>query len=322
MCCFSQSVTSVADTRIYGRLTGTGTQYLVYQMQYQSEVPNAMILPIPISTTAHEHSVRFFRMDRYDRFFVDLGFGFPSLAPPMGRQPAVSSSIDNEAPRLQVHEVGDYVASFVPKASDFDRLDPQFSIRKEVWQKIPEYDDYGFIVFQLKELVASTQPMAFEFPTRWQDRIFFPTVHIHDGEIHDHEHFDHLLYLQHEQFDRHTGSYRGPMENDANTGFVRSKWKAKEFCNIAACQDIIDGKLLVHRLRLEGNLENRDYLPSVDAKHFSNDGRTGLSLPILPTIATLASCSGLGWLVHRRNRIRKGLQNEVGTDEIDDRSSS
>jgi hypothetical protein len=32
--------------------------------------------------------------------------------------------------------VGDFVASFVPKVDDFDRLDPHSSIPKEVWNKI------------------------------------------------------------------------------------------------------------------------------------------------------------------------------------------
>src|SRR5690606_16069404 len=111
---------------------------------------------------------------------------------------------------LAVHEVGDFVASFVPTLADFRRLDPQFVIPQESWDKIPEYSDYGFAVFQLKSLVGNPHPMAFEFTTRWPDRIFFPTVHIHDGEVHDREEFDHTLYLQHPEFDRVVGTYQGP----------------------------------------------------------------------------------------------------------------
>lgn len=39
-------------------------------------------------------------------------------------------------------------------------------------------------------------PMAFTFPTRWPDGTFFPTVHIHDGQVHQTEEFDHALYTQ------------------------------------------------------------------------------------------------------------------------------
>jgi len=39
-------------------------------------------------------------------------------------------------------------------------------------------------------------PMAFEFPTRAPSHLFYPTVHIHDGEVHPEAFFDHALYAQ------------------------------------------------------------------------------------------------------------------------------
>jgi hypothetical protein len=39
-------------------------------------------------------------------------------------------------------------------------------------------------------------PMAFAFPTRHPDRLFFPTVHVHDGKVHTAAEFDHQLYCQ------------------------------------------------------------------------------------------------------------------------------
>jgi hypothetical protein len=80
--------------------------------------------------------------------------------------------------------VGNFVASVVPTVEDFRRLDPQFSISPEIWGKIPDYQDYSFVVFQLEELKGRPHPMAFEFETRHQENLFFPTVHIHDGEVH------------------------------------------------------------------------------------------------------------------------------------------
>lgn len=38
--------------------------------------------------------------------------------------------------------------------------------------------------------------MAFRFRTRHPDRVFFPTVHVHDGEVHETADFDHQLYYQ------------------------------------------------------------------------------------------------------------------------------
>ncbi len=39
-------------------------------------------------------------------------------------------------------------------------------------------------------------PMAFEFPRRDPSQLFFPTVHVHDGKVHETAHFDHSLYCQ------------------------------------------------------------------------------------------------------------------------------
>ena len=33
--------------------------------------------------------------------------------------------------------------------------------------------------------LAEIHPMAFEFPTRHPDKLFFPTNHVHDGALHD-----------------------------------------------------------------------------------------------------------------------------------------
>jgi hypothetical protein len=112
-----------------------------------------------------------------------------------------------------VHEVGDFVASFVPTQADFGRLDRQFRLSDAVWSSLPHYADHGFAVFQLKDLgaggffswirgrgrapsVATIHPMAFEYQPREPDRLFFPTVHVHDGKVHEHALFDHDLYAQ------------------------------------------------------------------------------------------------------------------------------
>ena len=38
--------------------------------------------------------------------------------------------------------------------------------------------------------------MAFSFPRHDPDRLFFPTVHIHDGHVYSVAQFDHSLYYQ------------------------------------------------------------------------------------------------------------------------------
>ena len=79
-----------------------------------------------------------------------------------------------------------------------------FGLPSNVWDGVPHYADWGFAVFKLKlggwlkRLLGrktTIHPMAFEFPTRDQ-RLFFPTLHVHDGEVHDQARFDHTFYAQ------------------------------------------------------------------------------------------------------------------------------
>ena len=39
-------------------------------------------------------------------------------------------------------------------------------------------------------------PMAFDFPTRFTDRLFFPTFHVHHGKFEEKARYDHTLYCQ------------------------------------------------------------------------------------------------------------------------------
>lgn len=307
MCCFSQPVDSVTNTRLFARLAKQGIQHLVYQMQFASKTLNAMILPLPVALPAREDSVRFVSLENYDHFFSDLSRGFPAIqvmAPPTSSR--AMPNVDSAQAPLVVHQVGDFVASFVPTVADFNRLDPQFVIPKDSWDKLPEYSDYGFAVFQLKELVGEPHPMAFEFDTRWPEQIFFPTVHIHDGEVHETEDFDHMLYLQDAAFDQHVGDYRGPERVQEATGYVRSKDVADKFCLISQTHGIVEPNLLVHRLPVRGRQANRDIIKSVSLAAIGQwPARESESLGNWPRIYGALSVAGLGlgWLIHRRMRL-------------------
>ncbi len=72
---------------------------------------------------------------------------------------------------------------------------------KLLFDAVPLYHDYGFAVFQLdasqsRGATQVIQPMAMRFPTRAPDRLFFPTVHVHDGSFAPKARFDHALYYQ------------------------------------------------------------------------------------------------------------------------------
>ncbi|MGC4046534.1 MAG: hypothetical protein QM758_22300 [Armatimonas sp.] len=235
-------VERVSNTNLFARLTEQG-QLLVYQMTYLASEPVAMILPIPIALAAKDDAVRFIDLKGYPEFFGHLNEAFP-VPRAQHYRGAIPASVSSRAqPMLRVESVGDFEASFVPSPADFKRLDPRFKLPKETFEKLPEYNDYGFVVFQFKEKGGTPHPMAFEFPTRLVNTLFYPTVHIHDGEIHEKESFDHTLYLQ-----------NGGSHGDASAG------DAGRYVDVARAQGIVLGEAPLRRVKLAGMLPNTDTL--------------------------------------------------------------
>ncbi len=196
MCMFSgrQPALHVSKTRIFARVERTH-QCLIYSMQLASSEEVAMILPVPVIANAPEDAMSFVDLSGYPALFDELALLF---APPPARLAPQSRSFSPElsAKTLVVHEVGAFGASFVPRLADFTRLDPRFRLPETVWSAMPQYADWGFAVFQLAKGDTKIHPMAFHFPTREPSRVFFPTVHVHDGSVHEHAEFDHELYWQ------------------------------------------------------------------------------------------------------------------------------
>jgi hypothetical protein len=155
-----------------------------------------------------------------------------------------------EAPKLKVVEVGNFIASFVPSIADFARLDEQFRLPTKVWDKLPQYKDWGFTVFQLKKSetgeVLKAHPMAFEFPRADKRQLFFPTVHIHDGTVPEKAGFDHMLFCQAEA---------------STTSWEESPQPAEMFMKkLDQAQGIVDGKAHCYRKSMKGRFENKDVI--------------------------------------------------------------
>ena len=215
-----------------------------------------MILPLPVSPGVTEDSVQFVNLAHYREFFVDLDSGFPKVivGPPASFGAVSRGSI--ALPKLEVHRVGHFEASFVPSLSDFARLDPRFRIADSVWRALPQYEDWGFAVFKLIDLGRglfrkrrTIHPMALWFPTRDADRLFFPTVHIHDGRVHPNAQFDHLLYHQ-SRPTVHGWRWETSVE------------PAARFVDLERARGLVDAELRMHRLSITGVNKNEDvWLP-------------------------------------------------------------
>jgi hypothetical protein len=109
---------------------------------------------------------------------------------------------------------------------------------------LPQYKDYGFAVFKLKKGEHKVHPMALEFPRADARRLFFPTVHIHDGKVHDRARFDHALFCQ----GADTGARWDESPRPAGM-FLRGIDRAK---------GVVDGKAHVYRKQMVGVYKNED----------------------------------------------------------------
>jgi hypothetical protein len=194
MCIFSRPVSFVGSTCIYAR-GHEAEQVLVYAMDFAAADELAMILPLPAAHGATERSVRFIDLSGYATFFDDMRKAFP-MPQVLGELMFSGAAPAPQHKALVVHQVGAFEASFSPSVADLDRLDPRFRL-PDVSKLLPLYADFGFAVFKLKASGRKKiHPMAFAFERRDRDRLFFPTVHVHDGAVHDAAVFDHELYCQ------------------------------------------------------------------------------------------------------------------------------
>lgn len=237
MCIFSRNVFSVSGTKIFARHSVNGGQFLVYSMAYEAGSELAMILPLPTPALPPEDAVRFINLSEYPRFFEDISRGFTQSRVLIQASAVPTTSV------LQVHEVGNFEASFVPQQRDFDRLDDRFRLPDLVWDQLPTYRDYGFAVLKLKPDAGYVHPVAFEFPRRDPATLFFPAVHVHQGQVEPMAHFDHELYCQ---------------SNMQHEGWISTLQPAEHFMDIERTQEIVDSDALVQILRIHGSRTNED----------------------------------------------------------------
>jgi hypothetical protein len=165
-------------------------------MDLRARVELAMVLPLPVAPGSGEDAVRFVDLSKWPRMFDHLRELF-EYEQPLARKGGPRLNLSLPRKKLVVHDIGSFAASYVPTRADFARLDERFRLPEVLFDAVPHYADYGFAVFQLRPGNVTVHPMALTFPTRAPDRLFFPTVHVHDGAFHATAKFDHALYYQH-----------------------------------------------------------------------------------------------------------------------------
>ena len=252
MCCFSRPVDSVSATNIFARSGADGRQFIAYSMTLRAGEDLAMILPLPVKPGSGEKAVEFISLKGYPGFFADLEKGFPIDDKPRSRSQKLS--LGGVMPKLDVVAVGNFEASFVPTIADFARLDERFRLPTGTWEKLPAYKNHGFAVFKLKSGSAKVHPMAFSFPRANPAELFFPTVHIHDGKVHQKAEFDHSLYCQ-----------RGPAEQFKLLDWDESVRPVALYMPTPRAGLLLDAAEHCYRRRLTGTLPNEDFILKSEA---------------------------------------------------------
>jgi hypothetical protein len=253
-------VSQVSGTEIFVRAEGTD-QILVYSMNVALAEDVAMVLPLPVPPGSAESSIHWIDLSGYPELFEHLNLLFPTFTfgPGLGLHPVAPVA-------LEVFTVGSFEASFVPSPADFDRLEPSFRLPESALAALPQYADWGFAVFKLRSAEAGSprtiHPMAFRFPRRDPTALFFPTVHVHDGQFHPRAAFDHHLYCQ----------VRDPNATDQLTGWDGSHGNDYHQIDIARTQGVFDPSLELVRLEVKGELDNQDWWVPLDESEWRAGG--------------------------------------------------
>jgi len=198
MCIFTGSVKNVSTTKIFVADVDDGQHGCVYSMKAGIKTPVAMVLPVPVKDQKQE-AITFINLEKYPKFFKDLEDCWEQYLGDM----MVGCAGGTRSRSLKVHDVGQYIASFVPSVAYFAKLHAKFRLSTKLISKFTGYQKFGYAVFQLKDSANESDfhPMAFRYTPAQQKQLFFPTVHVHDGETyHKEEHFDHVLYAQPETY--------------------------------------------------------------------------------------------------------------------------
>jgi len=128
-------------------------------------------------------------------------------------------------------------------------LDKRLQLPAGTWEKIPMYKQFGFgfAVFKLRKGRTKVHPMALRFKSSNDTKLFFPTVHIHDGEVHAKEHFDHSLYCQ--------GRYKELADE-----WMESPILAGQKMDVEKSKGFIAGDEHLYRRKMVGVQANKDVI--------------------------------------------------------------
>eukprot|EP01128_Nolandella_sp_AFSM9_P006387 TRINITY_DN3269_c0_g1_i1.p1 TRINITY_DN3269_c0_g1~~TRINITY_DN3269_c0_g1_i1.p1 ORF type:complete len:288 (-),score=23.86 TRINITY_DN3269_c0_g1_i1:160-1023(-) len=218
MCIFNVKVGVVRSTRILVSLTSGGRQATVYEnavsvvgtTRRQSQAAkkaalekkvkedrnnaNAMILPCPLSP-GHDVIPLDFSKDSFS--FAQLEKAFPQ--PRRTKARARKGRRDRSGgEKLKVVQVGAYSVSIAKSLLDLTLIDSDvFKVNEAILPALKERysSGFGFVICAFNAAnKIEPHPIGYIHDAPDVNSLFVPTLHIHDGEVHKKESFDHNIY--------------------------------------------------------------------------------------------------------------------------------
>jgi hypothetical protein len=235
MSAFSGNLQLVSNTRIFAR-PENGQEFLAYQFDFAADGPIALTMPLPTPPGTTADAVKFTDLSGYPEFFVDMEKGFPYARDVTGANRKMRAGTPNA-----------YEGFFYPTLQDLSGLEEDLRIPDEVWSQLVEYNDFGFAVVKISPDVHPFYPLALQFPMRNPNLLYFPTLHIRNGQAPEEVNFDHDLFCQ------------------ARAGWLRTYDIASSFMDIDRANGVIDPGERVSRMTVQGMHPNSDILVGLKA---------------------------------------------------------
>lgn len=241
---FSQRPNGIADLTLFG-CTREGRQSLAVSLRISAATDLALIVPVPVTPGATETDVRLLSTDGSQSLFDSLASGFVGSAERPHRQDAEEA----DAPRTVRYAAAQAMrAYYVPSIADFDQVGPHLRFPEAALASRPEYASYGFYVFELPAgQDVRIVPMAFDFPTRHPEAVYFPTWYGDPTWMPEEGHRDITVYTQFGE----------------RLGWQETRETATRFVNAGASRGLIAPDRTVQRKILFGDGNNEDLLAAL-----------------------------------------------------------
>jgi hypothetical protein len=221
-------------------------QFLVYSMNYRVGEDLAMVLPLPVPVGSKEDAVQFIDLHGYGEFFADLQSGFPVAASDKRRPLSRSMPSHCRQRRSRWFRSAASKRRLCRRSKTLRASMLGFACRTGFGTSCPPTKSRGLRCSSCARMPARCIRWRLRFLAPIASKLFFPTVHIHDGKVHDTAHFDHSLYCQ-------VGSQYGK-----TTGWEETPQLASAFVKVAATKGIVDGSAHCYRKTILGNQKNQD----------------------------------------------------------------